>query len=135
MKTEALAAEAVLLAVEDSVINGHSQGIHFESWDHVFAEGGPLFESLIDYQACEPFTGCDLPSREQVQLIYETYRSRLHILSWMPPTQAYKHAVEIDQFFPAGQAAFAIRPASIDALKHLLKKRVCALSLRFGKQV
>lgn len=76
MKTEALAAEAVLLAVEDSVINGHSQGIHFESWDHVFAEGGSLFESLIDYQACEPFTGCDLPSREQVQLIYETYRSR-----------------------------------------------------------
>ena len=121
MKTEALAAEAVLLAVEDSVINGHSQGIHFESWDHVFAEGGPLFQSLIDYQACEPFTGCDLPSREQVQLIYETYRSRLHILSWMPPTQAYKHAVEIDQFFPVGQAAFAIRPASIDALKHLLK--------------
>ena len=121
MKTEALAAEAVLLAVEDRVINGHLQEIHFESWDHVFAEGGPLFESLIDYQACEPFTGCDLPSREQVQLIYETYRSRLHILSWMPPTQAYKHAVEIDQFFPAGQAAFAIRPASIDALKHLLK--------------
>jgi len=121
MKTEALVAEVVLLAVEDSVINGHSQGIHFESWDHVFAEGGPLFESLIDYQACEPFTGCDLPSREQVQLIYETYRSRLHILSWMPPTQAYKHAVEIDQFFPAGQAAFTIRPASIDALKHLLK--------------
>ncbi|MDC0882758.1 hypothetical protein OAP65_01590 [Litorivicinus sp.] len=39
----------------------------------------------------------------------------------MPPTQAYKHAVEIDQFFPTGQAAFAIRPASIDALKHLLK--------------
>ncbi len=37
MKTEALAAEAVLLAVEDSVINGHSQGIYFESWDHVFA--------------------------------------------------------------------------------------------------
>ena len=121
MKTEALAAEAVLLAVEDSVINGHSQGIHFESWDHVFAEGGSLFGSLIAYQACEPFTGCDLPSREQVQLIYETYRSRLHILSWMPPTQAYKHAVEIDQFFPAGQAAFAIRPASIDALKQLLK--------------
>ena len=121
MKTEALAAEAVLLAVEDSVINGHSQGIHFESWDHVFAEGGPLFESLIDYQACEPFTGCDLPSREQVQLIYETYRARLYILSWMPPPQAYNQAVEIDQFFPVGQAAFAIRPASIDALKHLLK--------------
>ena len=81
MKTEALAAGAVLLAVEDSVINGHSQGIHFESWDHVFAEGGPLFESLIDYQACEPFTGCSLPSREQVQLIYETYRSRLYVVS------------------------------------------------------
>ena len=121
MKTEALAAGAVLLAVEDSVINGHSQGIHFESWDHVFAEGGPLFESLIDYQACEPFTGCNLPSREQVQLIYETYRSRLYIVSWMPPTQAYRHAVEIDQFFPAGKATFAIRPASFDALKHLLK--------------
>lgn len=84
MKTEALAAEAVLLAVEDSVVNGHSQGIHFDSWDHVFSDGGPLFDALIDYQAFEPFTGCDLPTLEQAQLVYETYRSRLHILSWMP---------------------------------------------------
>ena len=121
MKTETLAAEAVLLAVEDSVVNGHSQGIHFESWDYVFSEGGPLFDALIDYEAFEPFTGCDLPTREQVQLVYETYRSRLHILSWMPPTQAFLQAIQIDQFFPAGQAAFAVRPASIDALKKLLK--------------
>jgi hypothetical protein len=121
MKTEVLAAEAVLLSVEDSVINGHAQGIHFESWDHIFSDGGPLFEALIDYQAYEPFTGANLPSREQVQLVYETYRSRLHILSWMPPTQAYLQAVQIDQFFPAGQAAFAVRPASIDVLQRLLK--------------
>lgn len=31
MNTETLATEAVLLAVEDSVVNGHSQGIHFDS--------------------------------------------------------------------------------------------------------
>lgn len=121
MKTEALAAEAVLLAVEDSVVNGHSQGIHFDSWDHVFSDGGPLFDASIDYQAFEPFTGCDLPTLEQAQLVYETYRSRLHILSWMPPTQAFLQAVQIDQFFPAGQAASAVRPASIDALTKILK--------------
>ena len=121
MKTEALAAEAVLLAVEDSVVNGHSQGIHFDSWDHVFSDGGPLFDALIDYQAFEPFTGCDLPTLEQAQRVYETYRSRLHILSWMPPTQAFLQAVQIDQFFPAGQAASAVRPASIDALTKILK--------------
>ena len=121
MKTETLAAEAVLLAVEDSVINGHSQGIHFDSWDHVFSDGGPLFDVLIDYEAFEPFTGADLPTREQVQLVYETYRSRLHVLSWMPPTQAFLQAIQIDQFFPSAQAAFAVRPASIDALRELLK--------------
>ena len=121
MKTETLAAEAVLLAVEDSVVNGHSQGIHFDSWDHVFSDGGPLFDALIDYQAFEPFTGCDLPTLAQAQLVYETYRSRLHILSWMPPTQAFLQAVQIDQFFPVGQAASAVRPASIDALIKILK--------------
>jgi hypothetical protein len=121
MKTEALAAEAVLLAIEDSVVNGHSQGIHSDSWDHVFSDGGPLFDALIDYQAFEPFTGCDLPTLEQAQLVYETYRSRLHILSWMPPTQAFLQAVQIDQFFPAGQAASGVRPASIDALTKILK--------------
>ena len=74
MKTETLAAEAVLLAVEDSVVNGHSQGIHFDSWDHVFSDGGSLLDVLIDYEAFEPFVGADLPTREQVQLVYETYR-------------------------------------------------------------
>ncbi len=49
MKTETLAAEAVLLAIEDSVVNGHSQGIHLDSWNHVFADSGPLFDLLIDY--------------------------------------------------------------------------------------
>jgi hypothetical protein len=121
MATETLAAEAVLLAVEDSVVNGHSQGVHFDSWDDVFSDAGPLFDALIDYQAFKPFTGCDLPSLEQAQLVYETYRSRLHILSWMPPTQPFLQALQVDQFFPAGQAAFAVRPASIDALTKILK--------------
>ena len=62
-KTETLAAEAALLAVEDSVVNSHSQRIHFDSWDHVFADGGPLFDVLVDYEAFEPFTGADLPTR------------------------------------------------------------------------
>ena len=31
MNTETLAAEAGSLEVEDSVVNGHSQGIHFDS--------------------------------------------------------------------------------------------------------
>jgi hypothetical protein len=87
----------------------------------VFSDGGPLFEVLIDYEAFEPFTGADLPKRKQVQLVYETYRSRLHVLTWTPPTQPFLQAIEIDQFFPAAQAAFAVRPASIDALRKLLK--------------
>jgi hypothetical protein len=86
----------------------------------VFSDGGPLFDILIDYEAFEPFTGADLPTREQVQLVYETYRSRLHVLSWMPPTQAFLLAIQIDQFFPSAQAAIAVRPASIDALRKLL---------------
>ena len=73
----------------------------------MFSDGGPLFDVLIDYEAFEPFTGADLPTREQVQLVYETYRSRLHILSWMPPTQAFLQAIQINQFFPSAQAAFA----------------------------
>ena len=88
MQTETLAAEAVLLAIEDSVVNGHSQRIHFDSWDHVFSDGGPLVDVFIDYEAFESFTGANLPTREQVQLVYETYRSRLQVLSWIPPTQA-----------------------------------------------
>ena len=90
----------------------------------MFSDGGPLFDVLIDYEAFEPFAGADLPTREQVQLVYETYRSRLHVLSWMPPTQAFLQAIKIDQFFPSAQAAFAVRPPSIDALGKLLKSEL-----------
>ena len=90
----------------------------------MFSDDGPLFEVLIDYEACEPFTGADLPKRKQVQLVYETYRTRLQVLSWMPPTQAFLQAIKIDRFFPSAQAAFAVRPASIDALGKLLKSEL-----------
>ena len=80
-----------------------------------------MFVVFIDYEAFEPFTGADLPPREKVQLVYEIYHSRLQVLSWIPPTQAFLQAIQIDQFFPSAQAAFAVRTESIDTLRRLLE--------------
>lgn len=122
MQTELLAAEALLLALEDSTRKGIRSGVQFESWDHVFSEGGPLLKALIPFAKDAPFSHLDLPSREQIQLVYETYRSRLQVISWMPPMQAYRQALLIDMLFPEGQAAFAVRPAALDALSQLLRR-------------
>jgi hypothetical protein len=121
MQTEYLAAEALLLALEDSVSQGAPSGIRFESWDRVFSDGGPLLTALIPFHSQAPFRGLNLPSREQVQLVYETYRSRLQVISWMPPMQAYRQALLSDQIFPQGLAAFAMRPPALDALSELLR--------------
>ena len=120
MQTELLAAQALLLALEDSVDNGVTQGIHFESWDVVFSEGGPLLSSFIAFDHSEPFSHLDLPSREQVQLVYETYRSRLQVISWMPPMQAYARALMIDQIYPEAAASQSLHPACLDGLTQLL---------------
>lgn len=120
MQTELLAAQALLLALEDSVDNGVTQGIRFESWDLVFSDGGPLLSSLIAFDQHCPFTDLDLPSREQVQLVYETYRSRLQVISWMPPMQAYARALLIDQIYPEACASAAVHPVCLDGLSQLL---------------
>lgn len=122
MQTELLAAEALLLALEHSTHRGVRSGVQFESWDYVFSDGGPLLKALIPFSNEAPFSHLDLPSREQIQLVYETYRSRLQVISWMPPMQAYRQALLIDTLFPEGQAAFAVRPAALDALSQLLRR-------------
>lgn len=126
MQTELLAAEALLLALEHSARNGAQSGIQFGAWDHVFSDGGPLLSALVPFSQDAPFSHLDLPSREQVQLVYETYRSRLQVISWMPPMQAYRQALLIDVLFPEGQAAFAVRPAALDALSQLLRREFTA---------
>ena len=104
MKTETLAAEAVLLAIEDSVVNGHSQGIHFDSWDHVFSDGGPLFDAFIDYEAFEPFTGADLPTRKLFQLVYETYpQGSMFLVGCLQLRRFYKQYKATNSFHPHKQ--------------------------------
>lgn len=95
----------------------------------MFYNAEPQCGVFIDYQAFEPFTGAVLPTREQVQLVYETYRSRLHVLSWMPPTQAFLQAIQIGQVFPAAQADYAVRSPSIDALRKPLKSKFALYTL------
>jgi len=121
MQTECLAAEALLLALEDSIRRGAQHGIRFESWDYVFSDGGPLLSALIPFSREAPFTRLNLPSREQVQLVYEAYRSRLQVISWMPAMQAYRQTLLIDQIFPEGQASFALRPPALASLSQLLR--------------
>ena len=55
MKTETLAAEAVLLAVKTVSSTATRRGFIL-TMGHVFSDGGPLFDVLIDYEAFEPFT-------------------------------------------------------------------------------
>jgi hypothetical protein len=115
-----LAAQALLLALEDSIDNGVTQGIRFESWDLVFSDGGPLISSFIAFDRAHPFSNLKLPHREQVQLVYETYRSRLQVISWMPPMQAYARALMIDHIYPEACASESIRPICLDGLSQLL---------------
>ncbi len=122
MKTEDLASEALLLALEESIKARSSNGIAMDAWDTVFSEGGALLSALIPFQHSTPFTGLKLPSREQVQLVYETYRSRLHIMSCLPPIQAYRLAILSDQVFPDGQAQHALRPVVSQALARLISR-------------
>lgn len=126
MRIELLAAEALLLALEHAVIAERKSAIPCESWDAVFEPGGALFAALIPFHQNAPFSGLDLPSREHVQLVYETYRSRLDSLSCLPPVQACRLALASDQIFPDGCAFKALRPVASAALERLLAREFAA---------
>lgn len=122
MKTESLAAMALMLALEDSVLNEDGEGIHPEAWELLFVAGSPLLTDLIDFDHHLPFLAMQTPTKEQIQLIYESYRSRLQSIALTPPLRAYRHALLADALFPHGHAAYLIRAAVLDAFIALLSK-------------
>lgn len=120
MQTESLAAMALMLALEDSVVNEDGAGIHPEAWELLFVSGSPLLTELIEFDHHLPFLAMQHPTKEQIQLVYESYRSRLQSIALTPPLRAYRHALMADALFPEGHAAFLIRTAVLDALITLL---------------
>ncbi|MGA1206201.1 MAG: hypothetical protein EBS77_00190 [Gammaproteobacteria bacterium] len=120
MNTDTLAAMALMLALEDSVVNEDGEGIHPDAWELLFVAGSPLLTDLIHFDDRLPFTGMKTPSKEQIQLVYESYRSRLQSLALTPPLRAYRHALMADALFPEGHAAYLMRASVLDALIPLL---------------
>lgn len=120
MKTDTLAAMALMLALEDSVVNEDGEGIHPDAWELLFVDGSPLLTELIHFDDHLPFKGMQTPSKEQIQLVYESYRSRLQSLALTPPLRAYRHALTADALFPQGHAAYLMRASVLDALVQLL---------------
>ena len=101
----------------------------------VFRRPEPLFDVFIDYQAFEPFTGADLPTREQVQLVYETCRSRLYV----PQLDASNSGVFTSNtnrpIVSIRTSCFRSMPCIDRRTQEAVEKQIRALGIGFSEQV